>query len=325
MLQKFMTAIIGGMVTPKKINPLPALLGIGIASGALYVTKPFILWFLIILSVIVFIHEAGHLLAGKMLGVEVRQFSVGFGPIAFTKSFRNIDYRLRVIPLGGFVEFDPESMKATKPWREIIISFAGPAVNLFTPFLALWSLSVYRGNAIRSSAAVSFNIIAGFVNDFFSTLGVLAANSISIFYQVVDSSQQSDLITATQGGAILESNVQSNGEAAYVIVFVILSIALALVNLIPIGPLDGFNILAKSVDILVQPFKQDFSFTETKASQMFVVVGTIYLLTIQAAVVWIEIRQIPLAWAALLGSSIGVLIMLDKMFLKSPEMAEVPV
>ncbi|HMO16885.1 MAG TPA: M50 family metallopeptidase [Oligoflexia bacterium] len=59
--------------------------------------------FLILIGVVVTIHELGHFLAAKFCGVGVLKFSVGFGPAIIKKRFRETEYQLSIIPLGGFV------------------------------------------------------------------------------------------------------------------------------------------------------------------------------------------------------------------------------
>jgi regulator of sigma E protease len=59
--------------------------------------------FLVVIGVVVTIHELGHFLAAKICGVGVLKFSVGFGPAIFKKEVSGTEYRLSIIPLGGYV------------------------------------------------------------------------------------------------------------------------------------------------------------------------------------------------------------------------------
>ena len=61
-----------------------------------------IIYFLIILAVIIFVHELGHMLAAKLFGCYVSEFAIGFGPTVFKKVGKETTYSLRAIPLGGF-------------------------------------------------------------------------------------------------------------------------------------------------------------------------------------------------------------------------------
>ena len=62
-----------------------------------------ILLFVFLLSLIVSIHEFGHLVAAKIFGVYCSEYSIGFGPKLFSKKGKETEYNIRAIPLGGFV------------------------------------------------------------------------------------------------------------------------------------------------------------------------------------------------------------------------------
>ncbi len=109
-----------------------------------------ILYFLILLSVIITIHEAGHLLAAKKFGVYCYEFSFGMGPVLFKRKKGETQYSIRAIPMGGYVamagETDgddlysdvevPEGRRITDQiwWKKIIIMLAGVTMN----FLLAW-------------------------------------------------------------------------------------------------------------------------------------------------------------------------------------------
>ena len=100
-----------------------------------------ILAFVIVLGFLIFVHEAGHFLFAKLFRVKVLVFSFGFGKrlLGFRKG--DTDYRLSMIPLGGYVRMagdNPEENVAgnsdeflSKPkWQRFLILFAGPAMNV---------------------------------------------------------------------------------------------------------------------------------------------------------------------------------------------------
>ncbi|MFN7024219.1 MAG: RIP metalloprotease RseP [Pseudorhizobium sp.] len=76
----------------------------------------YIIPFIIVLSVLVFIHEMGHYLVGRLCGIRVTAFSVGFGPelIGFTDS-HGTRWKLSAIPLGGYVKFFGDEDAASTP------------------------------------------------------------------------------------------------------------------------------------------------------------------------------------------------------------------
>ena len=76
----------------------------------------YLLPFLFVLAMVVFVHEMGHFLAGRWLGVKVETFSLGFGPrIARFYDRRGTEWALSAIPLGGYVRFKGDADAASTP------------------------------------------------------------------------------------------------------------------------------------------------------------------------------------------------------------------
>lgn len=96
--------------------------------------------FVLVLGVLIFVHEFGHLIAMKIFKIEVEEFGFGYPPTAL-KLFMwgGTKFTLNWIPFGGFVrpkgENDPTipgSMAAASPWKRIAVLLAGPFMNLLT-------------------------------------------------------------------------------------------------------------------------------------------------------------------------------------------------
>jgi regulator of sigma E protease len=100
-----------------------------------------LLAFLACLGPIIFIHEAGHLLVAKAFKTKVLAFSLGFGKRLFGFQRGETDYRVSLLPLGGYVKLggeDPSEVSAdpreflNKPrWQRFLVYLAGPAMNIF--------------------------------------------------------------------------------------------------------------------------------------------------------------------------------------------------
>ena len=125
-------------------------------------------FFLIVLTIIVFVHEMGHYLVARWNGIAIQTFSIGFGPelIGFTDR-KGTRWRLSAIPLGGYVRFvgdmnaasvpDPEVIAQTPPelapslfvnknvWQRIAVVVAGPLANVLFTFLVLYALLLGYG------------------------------------------------------------------------------------------------------------------------------------------------------------------------------------
>ncbi|WP_191014715.1 M50 family metallopeptidase [Treponema zioleckii] len=108
-----------------------------------------VIYGLILLNVIVFLHELGHFFMAKKAGVVVEAFSIGMGPILLHKEFRGTDWRISLFPVGGYcamkgekdaeeenVILDSDSLYGTKPIYRGLIGLAGPFANLVFAFFA---------------------------------------------------------------------------------------------------------------------------------------------------------------------------------------------
>jgi regulator of sigma E protease len=115
--------------------------------------------FVVLILILVFVHELGHFLAAKCLGVKVERFSLGFPPKIYSRQIGETIYQVCLLPLGGFVkllgeesgkDIAPEEQSRSfshKPtWVKIIIVFAGPLFNILFSVIAIWLLSWFVGN-----------------------------------------------------------------------------------------------------------------------------------------------------------------------------------
>ncbi|HEX5234779.1 MAG TPA: RIP metalloprotease RseP [Silvibacterium sp.] len=103
---------------------------------------------LIVLGIMVLVHEFGHFVVAKWCGVRVEVFSIGFPPRLFGFRRGDTDYRISLLPLGGYVKFaggepgdtrtgDPAELPSRPRWQRVLISFAGPGANFLLAFLLM--------------------------------------------------------------------------------------------------------------------------------------------------------------------------------------------
>lgn len=99
--------------------------------------------FVLVLGGMIVIHEFGHFIVAKLFGVRVDVFSVGFGKRLFGIKKGDTDYRVSLIPLGGYVKMAGENLDEavtgapyefqSKPkWQRLCVAFAGPVMNVLT-------------------------------------------------------------------------------------------------------------------------------------------------------------------------------------------------
>lgn len=109
------------------------------------VTASYIIACVLLFAFAILIHEFGHFIVARRLGLRVEAFSIGFGPVLWKKKFNGVEYRLSALPLGGYVsipDVDPEGTKVLEgegagaakeripAWKEILVAVAGPFMNL---------------------------------------------------------------------------------------------------------------------------------------------------------------------------------------------------
>ncbi|MDR1398587.1 MAG: RIP metalloprotease RseP [Treponema sp.] len=108
------------------------------------------------LGIVVFVHELGHFLVARLVGIHVEAFSIGWGNPILKKKIGDVEYRLGMFPIGGYCKMkgenefqvayenkknaitpETDSFFAVSPWRRIMVSFAGPFFNLIFAAVAL--------------------------------------------------------------------------------------------------------------------------------------------------------------------------------------------
>jgi regulator of sigma E protease len=124
----------------------------------------YLLAFVFILGSAVILHEFGHFIVAKMLGIRVETFSVGFGKRLWGRKWGTTDYRLSLIPLGGYVKLGGDESNAgiedgtgeeipegerfdLRPrWQKFLVGVAGPVMNVLTalaiPFVGAMTVGV---------------------------------------------------------------------------------------------------------------------------------------------------------------------------------------
>jgi regulator of sigma E protease len=108
-----------------------------------------IIAFVVLLGVMVVVHEFGHFAVARLCGVRVESFSLGFGPRLFGIRHGGTDYKVCLLPFGGYVKMtaenpggeqpagDPGAFTAHPRWQRMLIGLGGPAANFVLAFVAM--------------------------------------------------------------------------------------------------------------------------------------------------------------------------------------------
>ena len=104
-----------------------------------------IIWTVLILGVMIFIHELGHFISARIFGVKVNEFALGMGPTLIKKQGKETKYAIRLFPVGGFVSMEGEeeesdderSFSSKSPLRRISVIIAGVTMNVIFAIIAL--------------------------------------------------------------------------------------------------------------------------------------------------------------------------------------------
>ena len=201
----------------------------------------------VIISLIILVHEGGHLLAARLASIPVRTFSIGFGPrvVGFTR--KGVDYRLSLIPLGGYIEpavSTEEELYAIPLCRRVIFTLGGVAANIVFAILMLF---IYRMLTQDHLSIVSALLLAG--KNAFSFMLLITRSIPSLF---TNSGDLAGIIgVVQQGGSFIAGNFYQIFSFAG-----LLSLNLAVINLLPLPVLDGGKALLYALEKIVPPLRR---------------------------------------------------------------------
>ena len=118
-----------------------------------------------LLAFCIFFHELGHFLAGKLVGVKARVFSIGYGKSIIKKTVGSTTYQIAAFPLGGYVQFYGDDITkhheniqkgdffSVGPWKRILIALGGPFFSVLLGLIVIFALLTFGwqppGNKIR--------------------------------------------------------------------------------------------------------------------------------------------------------------------------------
>ena len=228
--------------------------------------------FLGIITFVVFVHELGHYLMAKSLGIPVSVFSIGFGPKLLGFHALGTHWKICLIPLGGYVKMqgdyenkaeDPNSFWGCHPWKRIAIAIAGPVVNLLLPLLLFfgyyWGQKVEvehyypRGTIIKvhvvdakTAAKASYLM----TENMYTALGRAVGHIKKQGIKKEDLGGPVAIYQETQKAAKRSEKTKDWGFLIQWIAF--FSINLGIMNLLPVPLLDGGHVMLSSYEVVTR-------------------------------------------------------------------------
>ncbi len=210
-------------------------LGLGADSGSSMIIN--ILAFLFVLGIVVFVHELGHFLAARRVGVRVLTFSLGFGPKLAKFTRGDTEYAISAIPLGGYVKMAGEQpddersgagdefLSKTK-WQRFQVLIAGPLMNVLLAIVVLagvlyqgadvpiWSEAVpVVGRVVPDSPAAAAGIKAGDrivrIND------TEVADWDQFQMMVLPKANREIVVVVDRGGQMIEARLTPDSVSKY--------------------------------------------------------------------------------------------------------------
>ena len=197
-------------------------------------------------SLLIILHELGHFLAAKWMGIPIARFSVGLGPKVWGFKKGQTEYWWSLIPCGGYVMpalKDEEAFNRIPLKRRILFSLGGPAANILGAFVCLSLVNIAK---LGFSA---HSVIYLPLEQMWQMATQIGTAILSLFSQPENLSGIVGIVAA--GGAYVGLSFVKLLQFS-----VLLNVNLAVLNLLPILPLDGGKIVMGLLRKIYEPLRR---------------------------------------------------------------------
>ena len=196
----------------------------------------------IVIGLLIAIHEYGHLLAAKLCHIPVKRFSIGFGPKLFGFKLGETSYWFSLIPLGGYVlpALEDTDFRRLPAYKRITFALGGPVANIVAAFggLLVIGLSQFSLTGVQAISFAATQLVTGLQ---------LQLHGLSTLF--TDFRQMSGIV-----GIVAVGGAQFGSTLANLLTFsVMINISLAVLNLLPLPPLDGGRVLFCVLEKIYRP------------------------------------------------------------------------
>jgi len=237
-----------------------------------------ILAFLFVFSVVVLIHEFGHFITAKMLGIKVYEFSIGFPfspKIATLYKHKETEFTLRLLPLGGFVSFSNDSnageslefLKELK-WKRAIIISAGSIFNIISAFLILIAAYMFIRHVNLFDAMIAS----------LQTLETAVVGTVKLIAGIFSGNSSMANLSGPIGIAVMAGKAVNAGFANLLYFTGVLSLSIGILNLLPLPALDGGHLVMLAIESLNRkPLSQQTYQVISVAGMAFFIILTLII------------------------------------------------
>lgn len=196
----------------------------------------------IVIGLLIAIHEYGHLLAAKLCGIPVRRFSIGFGPKLFGFKLGETSYWFSLIPLGGYVlpALQDTDFRRLPAYKRVTFALGGPVANIAGAFVGLFviGLTQFSLGLVQALSFAATQLLIGLQQQLYG---------LSTLFS--DFEQMSGIV-----GILSVGGTQFGSTLAGLLTFsVLINISLAVLNLLPLPPLDGGRVLFCVLEKVYRP------------------------------------------------------------------------
>lgn len=188
---------------------------------------------ILLIGLLILVHELGHFLAARWVKIPIARFSIGFGPKLWGCKKGNTEYWLSLIPIGGYVlpEIEDETEFFKIPiYKRVIFSLGGPAANIILPLFLFGIINIMLSG---------FSFSSLFIKPFSQTFGFLVNFLAAIPLLFSDSEELSGIV----GIVVLGGQFVGTDLVKALHFSILLSLNLAVLNLLPVPVLDGGKII----------------------------------------------------------------------------------
>lgn len=197
-------------------------------------------------SLLIILHELGHFLAAKRVGIPIARFSVGFGPKVWGCKIGETEYWLSMIPCGGYVLpalKDEEAFYKIPLKSRVLFSLGGPAANILGAFVCLSLMN-------SAELGVSVNSMIYLPLEQIWRMAIQIGAAIPLLFSQPDNLSGIVGIVAAGGAHVGLSFVKLLQFS------VLLNVNLAVFNMLPILPLDGGKIVMGLLRKIYEPLRR---------------------------------------------------------------------